>query len=73
MREFSQCTEVRIVETGKEIDTFLGTFENGDAIKIETNGKGKAVEVWFTKNGNDKVEARHYDLLKDSLPLIDKQ
>ena len=71
MREFGQCSEVRIIETDKEIHTFFGDLENGDAIKIKTNGRGKKAAVCLIKNGNNKIEVRHYDLLKDSLPLID--
>jgi hypothetical protein len=70
IREFGQCNEVRIIETDKETNTFFGDLENGDAIKIKTNGRSKKVEVWFIKNGSNKIEVRHYDLLKDSLPLI---
>jgi hypothetical protein len=72
IREFGQCNEVRIIETRKKINTFFGDFENGDTIKTETDGRGKKVEVCFTRNGNNKIEVRNYDLLKDSLPLIDK-
>jgi hypothetical protein len=67
-REFSGAEYVLMVEVGNGI-AVLGLSESGAAF-CATDGRGKHASVLKWRHGSAEALETHFDLLKDSLPVL---
>ncbi|MGO4379259.1 hypothetical protein [Pseudoduganella sp. RAF53_2] len=68
-REFGGADHIAIVDVGSNIPAVIGVSHNGAAFCV-TNGTGKHATVIKWLHGAPDALASDFDLLKDSLPLL---
>jgi hypothetical protein len=68
-REFGGADHVAIVDVGSSIPAVIGVSDSGAAY-CATNGTGKHATVIKWLHGAPDALASDFDLLKDSLPLL---
>jgi hypothetical protein len=69
-REFAGAEYVLIVQAGSGTTAVLGLSASGAAF-CATDGRGKQVSVVKWLHGSTEALETHFDLLKDSLPVLD--
>ena len=68
-REFAGAEYVLMVQSGSGTSAVLGFSASGAAL-CATNGRGKQVSVVKWLHGSTEALETHFDLLKDSLPVL---
>ena len=68
-REFAGAEYVFVVRSPSEMAAVLGLSKTGAAF-CATDGRGKRASVARWLHGSAEALESHYDLLKDSLPLL---
>ena len=71
-REFAGAQYVLIVQVGSSTTAVLGLSVSGAAF-CATEGRGKQVSVVKWLHGSTEALETHFDLLKDSLPVLDSK
>ncbi len=69
-REFAGAEQVLLVQVGSGVTAVLGVSASGAAL-CATDGRGKLVSVVKWRHGSSEALETHFDLLKDSLPVLD--
>jgi len=69
-REFAGADHVLIVRTGPDGPAVLGVSPSG-AAWCGTDGKGRNASVFKWLHGSSEALETHFDLLKDSLPVLE--
>lgn len=69
MREFAGAEHVLLAQLGSGTAAVLGLSASGAAV-CATNGKGKSATVVKWSHGSPVALETHFDLLKDSLPVL---
>ena len=68
-REFAGAEHVLIVQVGSGTTAVLGLSATGAAF-CSTDGRGKHASVFKWLHGAMEARETHFDLLKDSLPVL---
>jgi len=68
-REFAGAEHVTVVNAGTGMPGILGVSESGAAY-CATNGRGKHASIFKWLHGSTEAIESHFDLLKDSLPVL---
>ena len=68
-REFAGAEYVLMVQVGSHTTAVLGLSASGAAF-CATDGRGKQVSVVKWLHGSTEALETHFDLLKDSLPVL---
>lgn len=69
-REFGGAEHVLMVQAGSGSTAVLGLSARGAAF-CATDGRGRQVSVVKWLHGSTEALVTHFDLLKDSLPVLD--
>ena len=72
MREFGGAEHVLLIQADFGIQTVLGLSVSG-AAQCATEGRGKQASIVKWLHGSTEALESHFDLLRDSLPLLSKE